>query len=70
MSSTMPEVYRKQFNEIMNDTKGRKQTLLLANLMTQMESYYGIPFFKERFECETDPAVKELYLAVSNSRKL
>lgn len=66
----MLELYRKEFNEIMSETKGRKQTLLLANLMTQMESRYGISFFKERFESEIDSAVKELYLAVSNARKL
>jgi len=66
----MLEAYRKQFNEIMSDTKGRKQTLLLANLMTQMESYYGLSMIKEIFERDTDQDVKELYLAVSNARKL
>ena len=66
----MLEAYRKQFNEIMSETKGRKQTLLLSNLMTQMESYYNLSMIKERFDGETDPSVKELYLAVSNARKL
>ena len=66
----MLAVYRKQFNEIMSDTKGRKQTLLLANLMTQMESYYKLSMIKEIFERDTDQDVKELYLAVSNARKL
>ena len=66
----MLELYRKEFNDILNSTKGRKQTLLLSNLMTQMESYYKLSMIKEIFERETDSAVKELYLAVSNSRKL
>jgi len=66
----MLELYRKEFEDIINSTKGRKQTLLLANLMTQIESYYNLSMNKERFERETDPAVKELYLAVSNARKL
>ena len=66
----MLEIYRKQFHDILNSTKGRKQTLLLSNLMTQMESYYNLSMIKEIFQRETDPAVKELYLAVSNARKL
>ena len=66
----MLELYRKEYNDILNSTKGRKQTLLLSNLMTQMESYYKLSMIKEIFERKTDSAVKELYLAVSNSRNL
>ena len=66
----MLEIYKKQFDDILNSTKGRKQTLLLSNLMTQMESYYGLSMIKEIFERDTDQDVKELYLAVSNARKL
>lgn len=64
----MLEVYRKKFNEIMSDTKGEKRTMLLASLMSQMEQFYKLSMIKEIFERETEPAVKELYLAVSNAR--
>ena len=65
----MLEIYKKQFDDILNSTKGRKQTLLLSNLMTQMESYYNLSMIKEIFESETAPAVRELYLAISNARQ-
>jgi len=64
----MLELYRKEFNEILTIRSKRKKDLLLANLMTQMESYYKIPFSKELFEYEMAPDVKELYLNVSKAR--
>ena len=65
----MLELYRKRFNEIMSDTKGKKRTVLLSSLMTEIESYYKISMLKERFESETDPAVKGLYLTIANARR-
>ena len=65
----MLELYQKQFDEIMKDTKGKKRTMLLANLMSQMEHFYKLSMVKEIFERETDPAVKELYLSISSARK-
>lgn len=62
-------IYRKEFNEIMETTKGKRRTLLLSNLMSQMEDFYKLSMLKERFERETDPDVKELYLAVAAARK-
>lgn len=66
----MLELYRKQFEDIVSNVTGHRQTMLLSNLMTQMESYYKLSALKELFERETDPVVKELYLAVANARKL
>lgn len=65
----MLELYKKKYDEIIRDTKGKKRTVLLANLMTQIENYYQLSMLKEHFERETDVAVKELYLAISNARK-
>lgn len=53
----MLELYLKEFEDIINSTEGRRQTLLLFNLMTQMEGYYNLSMVKEIFELETDPAV-------------
>ena len=65
----MLELYRKQFNEILIVRPRRKKDLLLANLMTQMESYYKLSMAKDIFDCETAPAVKDLYLSVSKARR-
>lgn len=66
----MLEIYNKEFECIMSETKGEKRTLLLANLMSQMEQFYKLSMIKEIFERETDVAVQELYLKISNARKL
>lgn len=67
----MLELYRKRFNSILQETTGRKRTLLLAGLMTEMESYYEISIMnKSRFERETEQPIRELYLEISNSREL
>ena len=66
----MLELYRKRFNSILQETTGRKRTLLLANLMIEMESYYGISMIRTTFERETIQPVKELYLEISNAREL
>ena len=65
----MLEHYCKQFEDILTVKSKRRKDLLLANLMTQMEHCYELSMIKERFERETDAAVKELYLAISNARK-
>lgn len=65
----MLEIYNKKFNEIISTTKGNRRTMLLASLMTQMEQFYKISMVKEIFEYETDSAVRELYLAISNARR-
>lgn len=65
----MLTIYKKQFEEVLETTKGKKRTMLLASLMSQMEQFYRLSMVKEIFERETDAAVKELYLAVSNARK-
>lgn len=64
----MLELYRKQFKDILNVRNKSKRTLLLSNLMSQMESYYQLSMNKERFELETDQAVKELYVQVAVTR--
>jgi len=64
----MLELYREQFEDIVSNAKGRRKTMLLSNLMTQMESYYKLSALKEIFERETDLAVQELYLSVANAR--
>lgn len=49
---------------------GNKRDRMLADLMTEMESRYKISMIKERFERETHPVVRRLYLAVSAAREL
>jgi len=66
----MLELYRKRFNLILKEITGKKRTLLLANLMTEMEGYYKISMNRTIFECETTQPVKELYLEISNAREL
>ena len=66
----MLELYRKRFKSILQETTGRERTLLLADLMTEMEDYYEIPIInKTRFERETEQPVRELYLEISNARE-
>ncbi len=36
--------------------------------MMEMENFYKLSEIKEKFELETDPDVKELYLSISNVR--
>ena len=66
----MLELYQKQFNDIVQSTKGIRKTLLLSNLMSQMEQYYKLSSIKAIFEAETDAAVKDLYTTIANARKL
>lgn len=66
----MLQIFQQTLAEIEATTRGSKRTMLLANLMTQMESHYKISMNKERFEYETEPAVRELYLAVSAAREI
>ena len=67
----MLEIYRKRFKSILQETTGRECTLLLADLMTEMEGYYKIPVInKARFESEIEQPVRELYLEISNTREL
>ena len=66
----MLELYQKQFNDIVQSTRGIRKALLLSNLMSQMEQYYKLSSIKEIFEAETTPAVKDLYVTIANARKL
>ena len=66
----MLKFFKMKFEEIKQSTSGDQQAMLLANLMTQMEDHYSLSMNRERFERETDPSVRELYLVVSAARSL
>ena len=66
----MLKLFEKQFNDIVQSTRGKRKTVLLSNLMSQMEQYYKLSAIKATFEAETDAAVKDLYVTIANARKL
>ena len=66
----MIDIYRKKFDEITASCVGDEKDVRLAQLMTEMESYYKLSALPEIFEWETPEDVKSLYLAVANARKL
>lgn len=64
----MLKVFDLRFKEIIKIGLGNKRNIDLANLMSEMESYYRISQIKEIFDRETEESVKELYLKVSDAR--
>ena len=67
----MLELFRKEFESIVDGAASvNKRDMLLANLMSKMECHYKIGFNKKRFEKEIDKNVRDLYIEISNTRKL
>ena len=70
------EIIERKFKEILEKDYGNQFTYKntearnheLANLMSQMENWFDIPFLLEDAKKETSPKVLNLYQEISNAR--
>ncbi|MCL6588180.1 MAG: hypothetical protein K6T72_17095 [Anoxybacillus sp.] len=61
--------YKKRYAEAMNASRSRRD-FLLADIMTDMEREFRIPFLRDRAEKEVAPDVLRLYRLISDSRSI
>lgn len=62
--------FRKDFEEILEDTNTNRRDVRLANLMTEMEGTFGIPMLQNLDWEAQHPEEIELYREISNARVL
>jgi len=62
--------FRKDFEEILEDTNTNRRDVRLANLMTEMEGTIGIPMLQNLDWEAQHPEEIELYREISNARVL
>lgn len=65
------EYFSKEFDNIMKKDYATSfaKDVALAQLMTQMEGAFHIPFLNDQHFNERNQEVMELYLKISNARK-
>jgi len=61
--------YKCRYNDAMNASRSRRD-FLLAEIMTDMEREFRIPFLRDRAEKEVDAEVLRLYRLISDSRSI